>query len=87
MEGSVSLGGVNEGCGVRHRVGVADVLRVQELPLVRHDLRGLLAVEYGEVGGHVDKDAGVRRQTAGGLSSYHRRRGGARSGRGGRGAR
>lgn len=41
-------------------MGVADVLRVQKLSLVRHDLCGLLAVEYREVSGHVDKDAGIR---------------------------
>lgn len=46
--------GVQEGrcCGhlvrhcVRHRVGIADVLRVQELALVGHDLCGLLAVQH-----------------------------------------
>lgn len=50
-------------------MGVADVLRVQELSLVGHDLRGLLAVEHGEVGGHVDKDAGIGRQAARGLGA------------------
>lgn len=40
------LRGVQEGLGGGHRVGVADVLRVQELSLVGHDLRGLLAVEH-----------------------------------------
>lgn len=39
---------------------------------MRHDLGGLLAVEYREVGGHVDKDAGVRGQAAGGLCSHER---------------
>lgn len=47
LEGSVSsLGGVQEGWGSGHRVSIANVLWVQELPLVRHDLGGLLAVEY-----------------------------------------
>lgn len=46
LKGSVSpLGGVQEGCGSGHRVSVANVLWVQELPLVRHDLGSLLAVE------------------------------------------
>lgn len=36
--------------------GVAHVLRVQVLALVRHDLRGLLAVQHREVRGHVDID-------------------------------
>lgn len=58
-------------------MGIADVLRMQELPLVRHDLGGLLAVEYGKVGGHVDEDAGIRGQAAGGLGSHDRRRGSA----------
>lgn len=58
-------------------MGIADVLRMQELSLVRHDLGGLLTVEYGEVGGHVDKDAGIRGQAAGGLSPHDWRRGSA----------
>lgn len=62
-------------------MSVADVLRVQELSLVGHDLGGLLAVEYGEVGGHVDEDAGVRRKAARGLSSHEGGRGGAGRGR------
>lgn len=71
-------------------MGEPDVLRVQELPLVRHDLSGLLAVEDGEVGGHVDEDAGVGGQAAGRLGPHERGRGVAgRSGRrrraGGRG--
>ena len=67
-------------------MGVADVLRVQELSLVGQDLSGLLAVEHREVGGHVDIDAGVRGQAAGGLCSQQR--GGNRAGHGrwGRGA-
>ena len=84
LEGSVSsLRGVQVGCGSGHRVGVADVLRVQELSLVRHNLRGLLAVEHGEVSGHVDEDAGIRGQAAGGLSPHEGR--GSLAGRGGRG--
>lgn len=79
LEGSVSpLSGVQVGLG---RVGVADVLRVEKLSLVRHDLRGLLAVEHGEVGGHVDEDAGVGGQAAGGLSPHEGGAGG--GGRGG----
>lgn len=84
------MSGINEGCG-RHGVGVTDVLGVEELSLVRHDLGGLLAVEYREVGGHVDKDAGVRCQATGSLCPYERRRSRARgrgrsrgAGRGGR---
>lgn len=64
-------------------MGVADVLRVQKLSLVRHDLRGLLAVEHREVSGHVDEDAGIRGQATGGLSPHERR--GSRTGCGGRG--
>lgn len=41
-------------------MGIANVLWVQKLPLVRHDLCGLLAVEDRKVSGHVDEDAGVR---------------------------
>lgn len=79
LEGSVSsLCGVQEGWGRGHRVGVADILRMQELSLVRHDLSGLLAVENGEVGGHVHKYAGVRGQTAGGLGPHQG--GGSRAG-------
>lgn len=71
LEGSVSsLCGVKEGWGRGNRVGIADVLRVQKLSLVRHDLCCLLAVEYGEVSGHVDKDTGIRGQAAGGLSPH-----------------
>ena len=74
LEWSVSsLGGVQEGRRRGHGVGIADVLRMQELPLMRHDLGGLLAVEYREIGGHVDKDAGIRRQAAGGLGPHERR--------------
>lgn len=57
-------------------MGVADVLGVQELSLVRHDLRGLLTVEHGEVGGHVDEDAGIRGQAAGSLRPHEGRGGG-----------
>lgn len=71
------LSGVQVGCGRGHWVGIANVLRMQELSLVRHDLGGLLTVEYGKVGGHVDKDAGIRGQAAGGLSPHDRRRGSA----------
>lgn len=78
-----SVSGVQEGRGSGHRVGVANVLRVEELSLMRHDLGGLLTVEHREVGGHVDKDAGVGGQTAGGLGAHERR--GSRAGRGGRG--
>lgn len=67
-------------------MGIANVLWVQELSLVRHDLGGLLAVEYRKVGGHVDKDTGIRRQTAGGLSPYDGRGSGAGSSRRSRGA-
>lgn len=87
LEGSVSsLGGVQEGRGGGHRVSVADVLWVQELSLVRHDLGGLLAVKYGEIGGHVDEDAGIGRQAARGLSPHERRGSRTGSGRWGRGA-
>lgn len=86
LEGSVSsLCGVQEGCG-RHRMGIANVLRVQKLSLVRHDLCGLLAVEYGEVSGHVDEDAGIRGQAAGGLSPHEGRGSGTGCGRRGGGA-
>lgn len=67
-------------------MGVADVLRVKKLSLVRHDLRGLLAIEYGEVSGHVDEDAGIRRQAAGGLSPHEWRRSRTGCSRRGRGA-
>lgn len=71
LKGSVSsLCGVQEGWASGHGVGIADVLRVQKLSLVGHDLCGLLAVEHGEVSGHVDKDAGVRGQAAGGLGPH-----------------
>lgn len=63
-----ALAGVQKSCG--NRVGVANVLRVHELSLVGHYLSGLLAVEDGEVGRHVDEDAGVRGETAGGLSPH-----------------
>lgn len=88
LQGSVPpLSGVHEGGG---RVGVPDVLRVQKLSLVGHDLRGLLAVEHGEVGGHVDEDAGVGGEAAGGLGPHHLRGvlsggGGGGGGAGGRG--
>ena len=68
--------GVQEGGGRGHGVGVADVLRVQELSLVRHDLRGLLTVEHREVGGHVDENAGVWGQAAGSLRPHEGRGGG-----------
>lgn len=45
--------------GQWHRVvlhGVAHILRVQVLPLVWHNLRGLLAVQHREVRGHVNVD-------------------------------
>ena len=77
------MDGVHEGCSLGHRVSVANVLRVEELSLVRHDLGGLLAVQYREVGGHVDEDAGVRRQAASGLGPHERR--GAEAGCRGRG--
>lgn len=71
LEWSVaSLGGVQEGRGSGHRVGIANVLWMQELPLVRHDLSGLLTVENGEVGGHVNEDAGIRGQAAGCLGPH-----------------
>lgn len=83
LKGSVpTLAGVQKGCG--NRVGVADVLRVHELSLVGHYLSGLLAVEDGEVGRHVDEDAAVRGQAAGGLSPHEGRGGRDRAGRGGR---
>lgn len=58
--------------GQRHRVvlhSVAHVLGVQVLPLVRHDLGSLLAVQHREVGRHVDVDVihGAFWQTAVGL--------------------
>lgn len=82
------LGGVQvDPLGRGHVVGgVADVLGVDELSLVGHDLGGLLAVEHGEVGGHVDENTGVWRETAGGLGTHHGLGGRARHlGRRGRG--
>lgn len=74
LDGSVaSLCRVQECCGRGHRVGIANVLWVQKLSLVRHDLRGLLTVEYGEISGHVDKDASIRGQAAGGLRPHEGR--------------
>lgn len=67
-------------------MGITNVLRVEKLSLVRHNLCGLLAVEYGKISGHVDKDAGVRGEAAGGLGPHEGR--GSRTGcsRRGRGA-
>lgn len=62
---------VQEGLGGRDWVGVTDVLRMKKLALVWHDLCRLLAVQHREVGGHVDVDAGVRRQTARGLGAQN----------------
>lgn len=62
-------------------MGIADVLRVQKLSLVRHDLCGLLTVEHREVSGHVDKNAGVGRQAAGGLCPHEGRGSGPGGGR------
>lgn len=58
--------------GQWHRVvlhGVAHILRVQVLPLVWHNLGGLLAVQHREVRWHVDIDIihGPFRQAAVGL--------------------
>lgn len=70
LQGSVAhLSWVQERRGRRNRVGEANVLRMQELSLVRKNLSRLLAVQYGEVGGHVDIDAGVWGQAARGLSA------------------
>lgn len=82
MEGPVPSLGVQEGGRGGHRVGVADVLRVEELSLVGQDLRGLLTVEHGEVGGHVDEDASVRGQAAGSLRPHQGGSGGGADGPG-----
>lgn len=74
------MSGVNEGGGRGHGMGVADELWVQKLSLVGHDLRGLLAVQHGEVGGHVDKDTGVGGETAGRLGPHEGRGHGAGGG-------
>lgn len=53
--------------------GISQILGVQVLPLMGHDLGGLLAVQHGEVGGHVDVDvaqAPVRREAAVGLRPH-----------------
>lgn len=61
LEGSVApLGGIQVGLRWGDGVGIADVLGVEKLSLVRHNLGGLLTVEDRKIGGHVDEDAGVR---------------------------
>lgn len=62
---------VQEGRSGWDWVGVTDVLRMQELTLVGHDLCRLLTVQHGEVGGHVDVHAGIRRQAAWGLGTQN----------------
>lgn len=70
LQGSVAhLSGIQESLGMRNWVGKANVLRMQELPLVRKNLSRLLAIEYGEVGGHVDVDACIWGQAARGLGT------------------
>lgn len=78
---------VQEGRSGRDWVCVPDVLRMQELTLVGHDLCRLLTVQHREVGGHVDIYAGIRRQTAWGLGTQNggRSRARDRSSGGGRG--
>lgn len=55
----ISLQAVHEGwyrghghCLMLH--SIAHIGGMQVLPLVRHDLGGLLAIQYREIGGHVD---------------------------------
>lgn len=72
LQGPVgALRRVQEGRGGRDWMGVTDVLRMQELTLVGHDLRCLLAVQNREVGGHVDVYACIRRQAARGLGAQN----------------
>lgn len=72
LQGPVgTLRRVQEGRGGRDWVGVADVLRMQELTLVGHDLCCLLTVQHREVGGHVDVYTGVWGQAAWGLGAQN----------------